>query len=647
MCYLRFYQLFVGFFFLFLLVIFALAGINNLSGFPTSTATPYVLAGLIGIFQAVFHVALGGHRSSWRYFSFEDGKKAIFSTTGSVVLTSVILYSTIPATGWVIVLCAAISGVLAPRLLSRIACSHDLPSRFRRRHVEPIVTTGGTKPSRKLLLVGFGDHAADFIRFQSRAGGDYEIIGVVHINAQCEAASLRGVPIVGSIDSLGSIIRRFSSQEIRPDCLVLTRDEMSSRSVSEVLSATEKFDIPVAWLPRADQLSSNLSEELQPIELDDLLPRSADMFDSQRCRKLMCGSTVLVTGAGGSIGSELARQIGSLAPDTLILTDASEHALYMIDQEVSRVFPELRIVSKLLDVRDRDAVFRAMNFHRPHYVFHAAALKHVPIVESQACEGVMTNVVGSRNVADAAAESKVKSMVMVSTDKAVNPANVMGATKRLAEVYCQAMDASNADVKGETRYVTVRFGNVLGSNGSVVPLFQKQLVHGGPLTVTHPDVERFFMTIPEASRLILQALMLASNNQNDESGIFVLEMGVPVKIVDLARQVIRLSGFPPGRDVKIVFTGLRPGEKLFEELIHEAEELVPTEHPNLMVARPRFAQVEAVRNQIDVIQTAAKSGDSDEVLRLLRHYIPEFEITARAAQSISEKGATALLPEAV
>ena len=288
-----------------------------------------------------------------------------------------------------------------------------------------------------------------------------------------------------------------------------------------------------------------------------------------------------------------------------------------------------------------------MDIHRPEYVFHAAALKHVPIVEAQACEGVVTNVIGSRNVADASAAANVNSMVMVSTDKAVNPANVMGATKRLAEAYCQAMDASQADVKGVTRYVTVRFGNVLGSNGSVVPLFQKQLAQGGPLTVTHPDVERFFMTIPEASRLILQALLLGSDDQGGDRGIFVLDMGEPVKIVDLARQVIRLSGLTPEKDVKIVYTGLRPGEKLYEELMHETENLVPTEHPSLMVARPRFVRIQTVRSQIDVIQAAANAGDSLEVLRLLKLYIPEFETTAREAQTIIDQGATLLRPEAV
>jgi len=628
-------------------VFFALLGIKNLSTFPSSIPIAIGISLAIAGLQAVIHVGLGGYSSSWRFFSFEDGQKALASTVSSVALIGLVFYSVVPTTGWIMVLSAAISGVIGPRLFARIAHSHHLPFWPMRSRSKSASASREKKPRQKLLMIGFGDHVADFIRSESRADSDYEIIGVVHINSECEAASLRGVPIIGAIDRLAAIIRRSTSQGKKPDFLVLTRDEMSTRSVGEILSLTDKFDIPVAWLPRADQINSNLGQQLRPIRLNDLLPRSANLFDAQACGAMMGGSTVLVTGAGGSIGSELVRQICKLTPETLILTDASEHALYMIDQEISRIFPTLQIVSKLLDVRDRNAVFRAMETHRPKYVFHAAALKHVPIVEAQSCEGVITNVVGSRNVADAAAAAEVDSMVMVSTDKAVNPANVMGATKRLAEAYCQAMDAANANIKGVTRYVTVRFGNVLGSNGSVVPLFRKQLAQGGPLTVTHPDVERFFMTIPEASRLILQALLLGADDRGGDRGIFVLDMGEPVKIVDLARQVIRLSGLTPEKEVKIVYTGLRPGEKLYEELMHETEDLVPTEHPSLMVARPRFVRIQTVRSQIDVIQNAAQAGNSDEVLRLLKVYIPEFETTSRKAKTIIDQGAVEARPEAI
>jgi O-antigen biosynthesis protein WbqV len=622
--------------------------INSLSGLPSGILSGLAITVVVATLHTCIHAALEGYNSSWRFFSLQDAKLALLSALVATAFSGLILSSLMPMAGWFLVGCAVVAGAIAPRLAVRIAHSHGTPSLFGFRLPSNAMDGEEEKKKQTLLMIGFGDHVADFIRAQNRADSEHRIAGVVHIHKHREAASLRGVPVLGSIDKLRGIIRRLASEGVYPDYLVLTRDEMSNRSVGEILSMTDKTGIPVAWLPRADHINSNLGQQLRPIKLDDLLPRSASIFDAQACGALLGTATVLVTGAGGSIGSELVRQIGSLAPTQLILTDASEHALYMIDQEIRRVFPSLSIVSKLLDVRDRDAVFRAMDTHRPDYVFHAAALKHVPIVEAQACEGVITNVIGSRNVADAAAASNVMAMVMVSTDKAVNPANVMGATKRLAEAYCQAMDAASTELKGATRFVTVRFGNVLGSNGSVVPLFQKQLAQGGPLTVTHPDVERFFMTIPEASRLILQALLLGVDDAGGDRGIFVLDMGEPVKIVDLARQVIRLSGLTPDEDVKIVYAGLRPGEKLYEELMHETENLVPTEHPNLMVARPRFVQIQTVRSQIDNINKSAKAGDSEEVLRLLKLYIPEFETTAREAKVVIDRSRpTKSRPEAV
>ncbi len=316
---------------------------------------------------------------------------------------------------------------------------------------------------------------------------------------------------------------------------------------------------------------------------------------------------MLVTGAGGTIGSELARQVAALEPAELTLLDSGEYALWQIDLELGETVPELPRHPVIADVRDVDRLHAAFAAARPELVFHAAALKHVPMVEANPGEGLLTNAGGTRAVVDAAAGCGAAATVLISTDKAVNPSSLMGASKRLAEMYCQALDAQ-ARARGGMRCVTVRFGNVLGSTGSVVPLFRRQLERGGPLTVTHPDMQRYFMTVREAVSLVLQATVVGVEEGAPDGGIFVLDMGKPVKIVDLARQMIRLAGLRPDLDVQMQFTGLRPGEKLFEELFHGEEPPVPTAHPGLLMATPRTADAAVVRRAIAEIAAACHAG---------------------------------------
>ena len=318
---------------------------------------------------------------------------------------------------------------------------------------------------------------------------------------------------------------------------------------------------------------------------------------------LIEGRRVLVTGAGGSIGSELVRQICDFGPSELVLLDHSEANLYAIDLETAGRKPDVRRHAVLADVRDRGRLDRMLAKFRPHLVFHAAALKHVPMVEANIFEGVMTNVVGTVNVADACVKAMVGAMVLISTDKAVNPASVMGATKRIAERYCQALDIRRGNGDG-TRCVTVRFGNVLGSTGSVVPLFQQQLAAGGPLTLTDPEMKRYFMTVREAVQLVLQASALGSRDHEQEGKILVLDMGEPVRIVDLARQMIRLAGLRPDVDVKIEIIGPRPGEKLAEEMFHGGEPLVPTEIKGILAAAPRAADAGELARAVDELAEA-------------------------------------------
>jgi O-antigen biosynthesis protein WbqV len=361
------------------------------------------------------------------------------------------------------------------------------------------------------------------------------------------------------------------------------------------------------------------------------------------------GQRILVTGAGGTIGSELSRQLAAYAPAQLILFDNSEFLLYSIDIELRERFPRLTVRPLLGDVRDRRRVDEVLAAERPEIVFHAAALKHVPMVEHNPVEGVLTNVVGSRNVAEAARAHGVRHVVQISTDKAVNPTSVMGATKRIAEAFCQALDLNEAARggrrRGGTRFVTVRFGNVLGSTGSVVPLFSRQLAAGGPLTVTHPEVTRFFMTVREAVELVLEAAATVALGEAQVGGaqgatesrgkIFVLDMGEPVRIVDLAEQMIRLAGRVPGLDVAIEFVGLRPGEKLQEELFHDAEATVPTANPALRLAAPRTADYAVLARSIDELEEQARAANEARVIDLLRLLVPEYRRDPAAA--VSEK----------
>jgi O-antigen biosynthesis protein WbqV len=351
--------------------------------------------------------------------------------------------------------------------------------------------------------------------------------------------------------------------------------------------------------------------------------------------RLIRGRRILVTGAGGTIGAELARQIAALSPGRLILLDNGEFALYGIEMELRDRSPGLLPVPLLRDVRDRAQIDDVVAAEKPEIIFHAAALKHLPMVEANPIEGVLTNVVGSRNVAEAARAYGASLVVMISTDKAVNPASVMGATKRLAESFCQALDLyearRRAPLSHGIRYVTVRFGNVLGSTGSVVPLFQRQLAAGGPLTVTDPEVTRFFMTVREAVELVLQASALPSDQGVPETEaadargkIFVLDMGEPVKIVDLAHQMIRLAGLRPGRDVALEFIGLRPGEKLHEELFHPAEPLIPTRNPAIRLASPRTADYAMLARSIDELEENARARREDRLLQTLERLVPEY-----------------------
>ncbi|MGH7007378.1 MAG: polysaccharide biosynthesis protein, partial [Stellaceae bacterium] len=447
-----------------------------------------------------------------------------------------------------------------------------------------------------------------------------------------------GVAVLGTLDALPRVVEQLAARGDKPQRLILTGRGIEGAAVRRLLDIAHELGIPLARLPRLTEFRDTRADEtrtIEPVAIEDLLGRPQTVLDRASMRALIAGRRVLVTGAGGTIGSELTRQIAAFGPARLALFDNGEFALYSIEREILERHPDVPRTALIGDVRDSRRVDAVLAAERPELVFHAAALKHVPMVEANPLEGVMTNVLGTRHMAEACRTHGVRAMVMISTDKAVNPANVMGASKRLAESICQALDVIEARRPSGTRFVTVRFGNVLGSTGSVVPLFQRQLAGGGPLTVTHPDISRYFMTTREAVELVLQASALAAADDEARGKLFVLDMGEPVKIVDLARQMIRLAGKRPDREVKIEFVGLRPGEKLHEELFHEQEPPVPTRAPGIRLAAPRVIDYAMLARALDELAEHAHEGRVDRVLVVLCNLVPEYAGNAATTDRVA------------
>jgi O-antigen biosynthesis protein WbqV len=488
--------------------------------------------------------------------------------------------------------------------------------------------------TQSVLLVGAGEGADLFLRaVASDRTSPFVVSGLLSLGRAQTGRRIHGHPILGGIDEAATVLARLRAEDRLPAILVVTEPDLSGPALAALMDVADREGLRVLRAPRPtalDPAAGSPGMELKPVALEDLLNRPQVPLDRAGMARLVHGRRVLVTGAGGSIGSELARQVAALGPELLVLLDNGEYALWQIDLELAESFPGVPRRAVIGDVRD-EARLRALAAEvRPDLVFHAAALKHVPMVEANPIEGLLTNAIGTRAVADAARSAGATAMVVISTDKAVNPTSVMGASKRLAEMYCQALDIqarAPADRGGGgMRCVTVRFGNVLGSTGSVVPLFQRQLARGGPLTVTHPDMQRYFMTVREAVGLVLQASVVGTSEaaSTQEGGIFVLDMGEPVRIVDLARQMIRLAGLRPEQDVEIRFTGLRPGEKLYEELFHGKEPPMPTAHPGLLMATPRTSDPAIVGRALDELEATCRAGNARLALAQLARLVPEF-----------------------
>jgi FlaA1/EpsC-like NDP-sugar epimerase len=551
----------------------------------------------------------------WRYVGLHDLGRILWASIASCAVSFVVLHW---ALGWnayprsVIIM----TGLLGGLYLAGIR----LAVRWVRDWLQVL-----SPSARRVLIVGAGHGGELLVRdILSDRGYHYRPVGLLDDDPIKRRIRIHGVPVVGRIDDISVLTDRLVVHEI-----LIAIPSASNVLKQRILAAAAGCKVPIKVLPSVRQLLADPAamRQLRPLSLEDLLQREPVQTDKQELHVLIEGKRVLVTGAGGSIGSELCRQIAQYKPASLVLFERYENGLHELDLELREAFPLVRIVPVVGDVTVPDRVNEVLSSTKPELLFHAAAHKHVPLMEVNPKEAVRNNVLGTKTIAEASLSAGVERFVLISTDKAVNPTSVMGATKRVAEELIQSLNRH-----GQTKFTVVRFGNVLGSNGSVVPRFAEQIRQGGPVTVTHPDIKRFFMTIPEAVQLVLQASVMGHGED-----VFVLDMGEQIKVTDLAKNMIVLSGLVPGQDIHIVYTGLRPGEKLFEELFEETEHVEPTLHPKIQRAiRTGVSAMAAIEQTMMRLEVALSDGDDEALIRWLQEAVPSYQpMTSRKAHATS------------
>lgn len=548
------------------------------------------------------------HRNIWRYTSTRDLIHLGYAVGTTIVVTTGLIFlltrlEHFPRSALVILFLLHVALSAAPRILMRVI--HDRPFK----HGLPKLTSN----IKNVLLIDAGDAADIFIRECNRQHPkQYNICGILDDDKNKQGRSIHGIPVLGSVVNLAKIIDGHANTRTPIHTLVITDERPAG--MSGFLDVAHSRKIAVKRLPNISQLEEGEKlTNLKPVSIEDLLGRDSIQTDMTAINNLVQNKVVFVTGAGGSIGSEICRQIAGRSPKTLIMADNSELALYQIDLEMTNTHKNMPQKKLLLDVKNSHDLKEAFASFKPDVIFHAAAYKHVPIVEDNPISGIENNLFGTANVADAAMANNIPQMVIISTDKAVNPTNVMGATKRAAEIYCQ-------NLEGPTKITTVRFGNVLGSTGSVVPLFSKQIRNGGPITVTHKDVTRYFMTIPEAVQLVLQASTLGKSQE-----ILMLDMGKPVRIWDMAEEMVRLSGLRPHEDIEIVEVGLRPGEKMFEELNYNEESMSTTEVDQVFLMNSTEINSQEIKEKFKALQKACVDKDNFQAVAELKSLVPEYQ----------------------
>ncbi len=561
-------------------------------------------------------ILTGTYAFIWRYTGISEAKAFLNATLWSI-LPILILRLSLPA-GYqvlrvplsVMTMDAILSlgGLLGVRIARRLLYE---------RSVKQLKPVGGSNGKRKrVLMVGAGRAGQMAVKeIIGRGDMDLEVKGFVDDDPNKKGAMIHGVKVLGTTQDLPTLITRHGI-----DHVIISIAQASRQDFRRILDMCEQIPVKMRVIPSlAEILQGKVRvSRIRDVQIEDLLGREAVRLDEEAMRRFLSGKTVMVSGAGGSIGSELARQVMRFEPGGLLLVERAEFALFNIERELREASPELPITSLIADVGDEVRMRSIFTLHRPQVVLHAAAHKHVPMMEFNPCEAIKNNVLATRLIGELAGEFEVEVFVLISTDKAVRPTSVMGASKRVAELVIQDLDRLFA-----TRYVAVRFGNVIGSAGSVIPIFRDQICKGGPVKVTHPSMMRYFMTIPEAAQLVLQAGTMGKGGE-----IFILDMGEPVSILDLAKDTITLSGLKPFEDIDIVFTGLRPGEKLFEELETNGEQIAKTRHPKIFIGKIATYPAEKVREALIQLTILSMNEEVDELRKFLNGFLPEARLKA-------------------
>ncbi len=594
------------------------------------TILPIVLAVKVPTFFLV-----GLYRGMWRYTSVSDLVdifKATFMSSVAVIIAILLIFRFRGYSRAVFLIDGLltflfISGSRVGIRLLLVKSSGFGPDLLKNIVFRP----KGSRPYKRLIIIGAGDAGEKMLReIGDNPRLDYLPVGFLDDDKEKRGRRIHGVPVLGTVEAVVDLARKKMVDEI-----LIAVPSASAAEMRKMIEACEKTGLPFRTTPGINELidgevSIRMARE---VSFEDMLGRDQVKLDAESIAEYIEGKRVLVSGAAGSIGSELCRQLVPFRPGRLIALDKTENSLFHLEMEFKQRFPGVDLQTRLGDVRNKALLDGLFEEARPEVVFHAAAFKHVHIVEENPWEGVLNNVQGTRNIAAAAFEHGTGSFVMVSTDKAVRPVGVMGATKRVAEMITSCYGRKAALTNGGGRFVSVRFGNVLGSEGSVLHLFKKQIERLGPVTVTHPDITRYFMTIPEAARLILQAGSLGNGGE-----VFILEMGTPVKIVDMARDLIRRSGYEPDVDIEIRYTGLRPGEKLYEELVAEGEEVLKTAHGKIVVLKQNGGDPAALETRLGGLILAAESRDAEGIRARLMEIVPEYRPNGRAGGSMGGAG---------